>query len=195
MPELDAEELFHLGLKASQKGDNDKAIIYLKESLNINEKAETYYILGAEYAQIGMYDRAIAFMQKSVEVNPELHTARFQCGLLFMVQNNPQAALNTWAELEKLGEDEALYQFATGLTQLTNDNQAAALIALEKGIRLNTTNPALSKDMQNIIDNLNNDETDSTNTDQTKTPVTPITETGKADAHNEMLIRNYGSDN
>ena len=37
---LDAKELFHLGIKYSEQGDHDKAIIYLKESLEKESDAK-----------------------------------------------------------------------------------------------------------------------------------------------------------
>ena len=54
MSDLDAEELFHLAMKASDSGDRDKTITYLKRSIELEPKAASIYVLAAEYAEIGM---------------------------------------------------------------------------------------------------------------------------------------------
>lgn len=192
MPELDAEELFHLALKASEKGDNDKAIVYLKESINLQPRAESFYILGAEYAEIGMYKRAGEYMEKALSLKPELHTARFQCGLLFMLQDLRNEAINIWLPLCELPKEDPLYQFATGLSYLIANDKERALDALEKGISLNNTNLALNRDMQNVINRLKSETA-------TGIQQSPVTDTDKNDivedtAHKAMLIKNYGQE-
>ena len=88
MSELDAEELFHLAMKASEEGDREKTISYLKRSIASQPQAKSIYILAAEYAELGMMQRAIEGMQRAVELEPTLWTAHFQLGLLFLSQTS-----------------------------------------------------------------------------------------------------------
>ncbi len=154
MTDLDAEELFHLALKASESGDRDKTISYLKRSIALEPKAASLYILAAEYAEIGMYERATAGMHEAIELDPNLWTAYFQLGLLYLTQNLIQEARNTWATLLELGPDEYLYHFAKGLTELVDEQADAALESLRTGIALNQDNPALNRDVGSIIKNI-----------------------------------------
>jgi tetratricopeptide (TPR) repeat protein len=154
MNELDAEELFHLALKASEDGDRDKTITYLKKSIELDPQANSVYILAAEYAEIGMIQRAIEGMQQALELNPELWTAYIQLGLLFLTQNLAQEARNAWTPLLQSGPEEYLFHFGNGLTQLVDEKPEEALASLKQGISINESNPALNRDMSSIVENI-----------------------------------------
>ena len=130
-------------------------------------------------------------------MKPDLHTARFQCGLLYMLQDRNNDAVNTWLPLAELPKEDPLYQFATGLTYLIANDKEKALIALKKGIELNTTNLALNRDMQNVINRLSEDVAVTSSTDNS-TPAAnetkPGEETAEDAARKAMLIKNYGSE-
>lgn len=155
---LDAEELFHLGIKAGSEGDSDKAIRYFKESIELAPTAETIYLLAAEYANLNMYERAIAFMQEAVDLKPDLYTAYIQLCLLHLMTNNGEGASNSLKGLQDLPEESYLKQFGVGLQALIEDDVELALSSLARGIEINEENPALNGDMQKIIDNLSNIE-------------------------------------
>lgn len=151
MGSLDAEELFHLGLKASEAGDHEKAILRLKESLEKNPAAATQYILAAEYAEIGMYPRAIDGMERTITLDPTLWTAYLQKGMLHLVTGDPSSAQSSLAPLldkEQLG---SLHLFASGIDALLLGEPERAVALLKKGIELNESNPALNKDMERIL--------------------------------------------
>ena len=177
MPSLDAEELLHLAMQASQKGESDKAIVYLKESISQKPTAESLYILGAEYAEIGMPERAISHINEALKINPELHTARFQCGLLYFILNDTTSAINTWAQLSELG-DHYLHLFATGLSLISSEKYHEAKEKIQQGISSNDENPFLNEDMNRIIANLNGESSTSNNSNSPET---------------EKLIKNYSS--
>ncbi len=155
MSSLDAEELFHLALKASEIGDHDKAINYLKESIEQDPTPQAYYILAAEHAEIGMMQRAIAGMEKAVSLDPGLWTAQLQLGLLLLTQNLPNEAVISWKVLEQLPEDDALFCFGKGLVALVDEDVEGCISYLKKGIALNISNPSLNGDMEKIISNIN----------------------------------------
>ena len=150
---LDADELLHLAIDASQKDKSDKSIEYLKQAIEIEpENGKIHYMLGAMHAELGMYERAIQDMQKAVECDPLLDTAHFQLGLLHVTSGNVEAAEKAWKALNRLGKSNALYLFKTGILQLTKDEFQECIDTLEKGIKLNDQNLPLNKDMQMLIE-------------------------------------------
>ncbi|MGC4061440.1 MAG: hypothetical protein QM749_11585 [Aquabacterium sp.] len=160
---LDGGELLHLAIEASGRNDHGAAITYLKQALDLPEGsaamsgdyAKYLYMLGAEYAQIGMMDRAQEHMAQAIEMAPDLHTARFQLGLLHITCAQPAQALSVLAPLEKLPEDSAFHHFGVGLQQLIGDQLSACRESLLKGIELNSAsavpNLALNADMQRLL--------------------------------------------
>ena len=114
--------------------------------------AELHYLLGAELAQAGDYPRAVVEMGRAIELQPELHTARFQLGLLHLTMAEPQHSLAVWAPLEQSGNP-ALKSFKRGLEALIRDELAACIGFLEAGIAANTVNPPLNRDMRLVIEN------------------------------------------
>ena len=151
---LDAEELYHLALKASEKGDHEGAIVMLKQSITQKPNANTQYILAAEHAEIGMYERAAEEMVKATELDDTLWTAHFQLGLLYMMLNKMDDAINTWDKLKQLDESDALHLFGKGMTALLQDQLEDAAKHIEHGIALNLTNPALNANMESVLSNL-----------------------------------------
>lgn len=150
---LDADELLHLAIDASQKDDNSGSLSYLKQALTIEpNNAKLHYMLGAIHAEIGMYERAVADMQKAVDLDATLVTAVFQLGLLHITSGNVAEAEKAWASLDQLGEENCLYLFKKGILHLAANEFAECVELLNKGISLNTINPALNKDMQMLIE-------------------------------------------
>ena len=204
MNDLDAEELFHLALKASEDGDRDKTIQYLKRSIELDPKAESIYLLAAEYAEIGMMQRSIEGMQQALQLNPELWTAYFQLGLIFLTEGLIQEAKNTWEPLTQQNQKEYLFHLGTGLIQLVDDQTEQALESLKVGISLNQENPALNRDVTTIIDNVYAqiaELTESGDTEEPETP-TPTQATAAAQPADEddesqkqhLFLSKYGDD-
>lgn len=153
---IDSDELFHLALKAMEQEQTEHAIVHLKQLLDKEpDHGRAHYLLGALHAEIGMYQRAIEEIQHAVELEPDIPTAHFQLGLLHATSGNPAAAKAAWEALDGLGENEPLYIFKCGLVHLLHDELDACCENLNKGIRLNQTNPALNKDMQRILQSVN----------------------------------------
>lgn len=149
---LDGEELVHLAIKASEGGNHEAAISYLKRALDLApNNVNAHYLLGAEHAELGMFERAIADMQQAVELGITLPTAHFQLGLLHISSGHPSEAIEAWKSLDKLGPENPLYLFKTGLIHLANDEFPECIAALEKGIEANTEHDALNHDMRNIL--------------------------------------------
>jgi tetratricopeptide (TPR) repeat protein len=163
---LDGAELLHLALEASGRDDHGTAITYLKQAIELSdgnasmssEYAKYLYMLGAEYAQIGMMERAQDHMGQAIDMDPELHTARFQLGLLQITQGNTQAAAEVLLPLEALPTTAALHHFGKGLLCLIREELTPCREALLHGIELNsassTPNLALNRDMQMLLQSL-----------------------------------------
>jgi len=155
MTQLDADELLHFAIRASQNNESEKAILYLKHALQQEpENAKLHYFLGAQHAEIGMYDRAVEEMATAVKLDPNLETAHFQLGLLYATSARIEEANNAWEPLDKLGNEHPLYLFKTGLIQLAKDEFSEATENLSNGIKLNKLNPDLNNDMQRILDSI-----------------------------------------
>lgn len=166
LSQLDGPELLHLALEAARRDDHGAAITYLKQAIDLPEGrtststdyAKLLYLLGAEYAQIGLVDRAQEYMARSIDVDPDLHTARFQLGLLHLTCAQVQQSLDVLAPLEKLGEGSAFYHLRAGLEHLVRDEFDACRVSLLKGMDLNThsaaPNLALNGDMQKLLNAL-----------------------------------------
>ncbi len=125
----------------------------------INQLLQTYprdarlhFLQGSLLAGEQSFGEALIAMARAVEIAPGFTVARFQLGFLQLTSGLADAALATWAPLEALPADEPLRIFAQGLGHLIRDEFGQTIETLEKGIRLNTANPPLNRDMQLIID-------------------------------------------
>jgi tetratricopeptide (TPR) repeat protein len=168
LPTLDADELFHLALKATQENQTEQAIEYLKRAVNLNpQNSKAHYLLGALHAEIGMYDRAALEMDHALEIEPDLHAARFQLGLLHLTSARLDLAKTAWQPLEKLGEEDPFYLFKTGMLLLAEDDFENCMQYLEKGIEKNTINLPLNNDMARVLEKakaaMQNSKTDAAN--------------------------------
>ena len=154
MTDFDAEELFHLGLKASEQGDKERSISFFKRAIELEPVPASYYLLGAEYAEIGMMSRAAECIQTAVDNDPELWTAWFQLGLVYLATQETDKAKESFKPLAALGDEAYLFHFAHGMNLLIEEDIEGSLTALARGLELNDDNPALNRDVQNIIDSL-----------------------------------------
>jgi tetratricopeptide (TPR) repeat protein len=125
-----------------------------KAVLNDPRNAELRYLLAAEYAQAGDYDSAVLEFSAAIALNPLLHVARFQLGLLHLTLGQPHHTTAVLAPLESLDDTAFLKHFKRGLESLIQDDFAASVKSLEKGIELNTTLPPLNKDMRLLLDKI-----------------------------------------
>lgn len=185
---LDADELLHLALAASEQDKTEEAISLLKRALAVSpQDARLHYLLGAQHAQIGLYDRATEEMQQAVNLDPNLETAHFQLGMLHITSGRLQPATEAWKPLDKLGPDHPLYLFKTGMLHLAKDEFAECKKYLTRGITANHSNPALNKDMERVLK-----EIERVNTPVSQTPATnSTTARPKATAPKHVVLSAY----
>lgn len=114
--------------------------------------ARLHFLRGSLLAGLKRYDEARQAMGAAVEIAPAYAIARFQLGLLELTSGDAVASEATWAPLQTLPEDNSLRLFSSGLGYLIRDDWAPAIALLKEGIARNSENPALSRDMQMMID-------------------------------------------
>lgn len=150
---LNADELMHLALHATEHDTPDKAIAHLKRLLEIepgNGKAQ--YLLGALHAEIGMHEQAAEEMAKALELEPDLPaTARFQLGLLHITSGRVDEAEQVWQPLDRLGDDDPLFLFKAGMLHLVRDEFEECARSLRAGIERNQLNEDLNNDMRRVL--------------------------------------------
>jgi tetratricopeptide (TPR) repeat protein len=152
---LDPDELIHLAVAASDRNDTASAIAFLKQAIDESPGfAKAHYLLGAEHAQLGMFDRAVTDMQTAISHDPDLHSARFQLGMLLLTSRQPEQAAAVWEPLDALGPSHYLVMFRDGLLQLARDDFAACSASLKAGIAANRENAPLNGDMEKILKSL-----------------------------------------
>ncbi|HHJ13939.1 MAG TPA: tetratricopeptide repeat protein [Gammaproteobacteria bacterium] len=148
---LDADELMHLALHATNQNQPEQAITHLKRVLELTPaNGKAFYLLGALHAEIGLYERAIDEMTRAVELEPDLSTAHFQLGLLYITSGLVDEAEQAWRPLDSLGEDDPLYLFKRGMLHLVRDEFEACIADLNRGIEANTMNEDLNNDMRRV---------------------------------------------
>jgi tetratricopeptide (TPR) repeat protein len=151
MEGLDATELLHLGLHATEHDEPAKAIEYLKRCLVLEpENAKATYLLGALYAQIGLYDRAKSALTRAIDLNANESTAVFQLGLLHVTSGEIPQAESCWQRLDSLPAEHAFNCFRRGMLALVKDDFAECESLLDRGIRANDFNEALNNDMRRL---------------------------------------------
>jgi tetratricopeptide (TPR) repeat protein len=125
----------------------------LQEAVRQNpQDADLRYWLGAQLAHAGHYERAVAEIGNALTLQPDLYIARFQLGLLHLTMADANRALEVWAPLEMLEDDDALKHFKHGLEALVRDDFAACIGHLTHGIALNIRNAPLNADMSLVIE-------------------------------------------
>ena len=150
---LDADELMHLALHATEHDTPDKAITHLKRLLEIQPRnGKAHYLLGALHAEIGMHDQAAEEISKALELDHDLPaTARFQLGLLHITSGRVDEAELVWKSLDPLGEQDPLFLFKTGMLHLVRDEFEDCAKALRAGIERNQINEDLNNDMRRVL--------------------------------------------
>ncbi len=152
---LDIEELLHLAMHATETGQYEKAIDFLKSILARDPRhARAEYFLAAVYAELHMFDQAKARMQSAIDNGVELPSANFQLGLLYATSWEPDKAKQAWLPLQKLGPGNPLFLFQRGLTALLEDRFDDCITDLQEGIQRNALSEPLNDDMRRVIGTL-----------------------------------------
>lgn len=111
-----------------------------------------HFLRGSILAGIGRPIEALAALKQAVALAPGFDIARFQLGFFQLTSGEAADALGTWGPLALLPDGHYLRLFVTGLTHLIRDEFAETVAALNAGIAVNQENVPLNRDMQLIID-------------------------------------------
>ena len=120
-----------------------------------------HFLKGSFLAGKQDYAAARMAMRRAVDLAPDYGIARFQLGLLLLTSGEPYAAQEAWGPLHGLAAEHYLRLFVEGLCHLIRDEFGRAIQSLEEGIARNAENPAMNRDMQLVIDEINRKRSDS----------------------------------
>jgi len=119
-----------------------------------------HFLKGSLLAGRQDYASARTAMRRAVDLAPDYAIARFQLGFLLLTSGEPHAAQEAWGPLHALPADSYLRIFVTALCHLIRDEFGEAVRLLQEGIGRNRDNPALNRDMQLIVDEVNQKRSD-----------------------------------
>jgi Flp pilus assembly protein TadD len=179
---LDNEELLRLALDATGNNNHADAVSMLKTLVERDNKhVFGTYLLAAEHAQLGMVDRAEEGFRRTVNLAPDFAMARFQLGQLLMVKGDNAGAAETFAPIAQSTGSDALPAFARALAAVANDDMQEAIRQLQDGLARPQEVPALTGDMQRMLDHLLANAGDA-----------PADEPAKPAGAASLLLSNYG---
>jgi tetratricopeptide (TPR) repeat protein len=149
-------EMINSGVTELQAGRYDEAIEIFKNAAALAPaSAVPHFLIGSALASKGDYANAEAGFLSAVLLAPRFSIARYQLGLLQYSTDRAALALVIWQPLLEVAnptpEEQALSLFVQGYAALSQSDFGSALACFKEGVRINTGNPALSGDVQNII--------------------------------------------
>ncbi len=146
------DALMAQGVSASQANDGAQAIECFQKASAIEPGAALpQFLLGAEYAALGDMNQAEAAFANATLLAPGFPMARYQLGLLQFSSGRAGVALLTWQPLLELPDADPLPHFVRGFAALAQDRFEEALQHYRQGLELNTSNAALSGDIEKVI--------------------------------------------
>jgi tetratricopeptide (TPR) repeat protein len=142
-------------MAAMQSDDRDEIVRVDRLIATYPEDPRLHFLRGSILASIGRPIEALSSLKKAVELAPDFAIARFQLGFFQLTSGEALDALSTWGPIALLPENHYLRLFVGGLTHLIRDEFPETVGRLNEGIALNDENPALNRDMQLIVDQVN----------------------------------------
>lgn len=154
------DELFSQAITAAQNGDDSTAVsLYNTILTQDNGHFGANYMMACESMHSSNVDHARIYFQKALYRQPEHPACRFQAGLLELTSGNLGVCAQVWAPLEQnLPDDNYFKLFVQGCLAMAMDRFEEAEALLVDGIKHNTENPALNRDMAMLINEIRNRE-------------------------------------
>ena len=139
-------------MTASANGETVSAIELFKQAINEQPASSAaHFLLGSEYAASGDISRAEQHISMALLLNPQWDVARYQLGLLQFSDARVAAALLTWQPLTQHADGSAIAHWIQGFTALAQDDFVQARTYFEAGLTLNVEHPAMSQDIQRVL--------------------------------------------
>lgn len=184
------DALMSNGMSASQANDGAQAIEWFQKASAAEPSAGLpQFLLGAEYAALGDMNQAEAAFANATLLAPGFPMARYQLGLLQFSSGRAGVALLTWQPLLELPEADPLPYFVRGFAALAQDRFDEALQHYRQGLELNTSNAALSGDIEKVVAGIN--ALEGRAVPQTVQSADHESEDAGAEASNHVLLANY----
>lgn len=152
---LDAEEYFHLALHASAMGDHHACMTYLEEVLQRQPRnARAIYLLAVQHAELGLLQRAVAGIKTALLIEPDLELARFQLGLLLLIDNNEPVEARGYLDRLRTSQDRALRAYAEAMIAVCDNEPALARRKLAVGLSESPPDSPLAMLMRRVFERL-----------------------------------------
>ncbi|QRY35497.1 hypothetical protein JVX96_29775 (plasmid) [Variovorax sp. PDNC026] len=149
------DALISQGMAASRTNDSAQAIeCFQKATASKPQDGLPQFLLGAEYAALGEMKQAETAFANATLLAPGFPMARYQLGLLQFSSGRAGVALLTWQPLLELPESDPLPHFVRGFAALAQDHFDEALRYYGQGLERNTSNAALSNDIQKVVSSI-----------------------------------------
>lgn len=117
----------------------------------LSEAGLSQFLLGSEFAAQGDTAQAETAFANAVRLTPQFSLARYQLGLLQFSSGRAALALLTWEPLLDLPASDPLPHFVNGFAALAQDRFDEALGHYDRGLQHNTSNPAMSGDIEKVM--------------------------------------------
>lgn len=135
------------------KSDSQAALAKADDLLKVYPRdARLHFLRGSILVGAGKPIEAYSALSRAVDIAPDFAIARFQLGFFQLTSGEANNALATWGPLEQLEDGHYLRLFVEGLRHLIADDFDMAFQLLGRGMKANTENPPLNRDMQLLID-------------------------------------------
>jgi Flp pilus assembly protein TadD len=149
------EDLLQSASAATRNGQMEDARHLLSQAAALRPTSAIPHLLqAANFAQAGLNDLAEAAFVSCLARDPGLAIARFQLGLLQLVNSRAVTAQATWAPLLEMDDVECLKHFAWGFVHIVRGDRDLAERSMHRGIELNLENPSLNEDMLGVVERL-----------------------------------------
>jgi len=149
------DALIDQGMAASLANQSETALDYFVRAIDCDPTSGLpYFLIGAEHAQTGRVQDAEAAFSSAVLLAPEMSIARYQLGLLQFASDRLPMALVTWQPLLALPESDPLRHFIRGFAAVQRSQHALAIQHFRHGIKLNSENPPMNRDIERVIQQL-----------------------------------------
>ena len=133
----EAIKLFHQGLRASRKGEHDRAAEHYAKAVGIApDYAEAWNNLGSEYRLLNRHQKAEMVLRRALALDPQSALARLNLGMLYMGRGQVEAARrNLEAAVEADSELTQAY-LLLGLIEYQNRELKAAEKKFRRALEL-----------------------------------------------------------
>ena len=166
---IESDTEFEIKLQdAIARSRNGEVNVAIEELIGLTKtnpnQAAPHLLLAAEFIELGNTPQAEHHFASCLLVAPAFHLARFQFGLFLLTQDRMALSLLIWQPLLEIDERSPFRLFTEGMIHRIQGNKNEAIACIELGIKLNSYNDALNRDLQGIVDSLKSNEVTTTTT-------------------------------